>query len=333
MSLRAVVTTVQPPTTAMRELADRVARAGGRLMVAGDAQGPDAYALSATDFLSLAAQKALPFRLAAALPTRNYARKNLAYLSAIAAGATCIYETDDDNAPLPEWSIRTRETDAEPVTPRPWVNVYRIFSDALVWPRGFPLARIRDPTTWAHSGGVTERVGAPIQQGLHDGNPDADAIWRLTLLDETVRFARRPSVVLPPHCWAPVNSQSTWWWPDAFPLLYIPVHCPPRMPDIWRGYVAQRCLWAMHARLVFHAPEVRQVRNAHDLMRNFADEVGGYLSVERLAAALDELTLDSAAVGDNMVRCYERLIALDLVGTAERKLLKMWLADVDDLCD
>jgi len=335
-TLRAIVTTIHPPTPAMRELANRIAAAGGRLIVAGDARGPSAYDLPSTELLSLPSQLSSSFSLARLLPLHNYARKNIAYLTAMAQGASPIYETDDDNAPLPEWTERSIDVEAESVSSRPWVNVYRLFSDALVWPRGFPLGRIRDPSTWAHaSTGVLERGRAPIQEGLHDGDPDADAIWRLALYADDLRFARRPSVRVPAHCWAPFNSQSTWWWPEAYPLLYIPVHCPARMPDIWRGYVASRCLWAAGREVVFHGPEVHQRRNPHDLMRDFEDEVDGYLGVERLTAALDSLDLPSGAdaIADNMYRCYERLIELELVGERERALLQSWLADVAEVWD
>ena len=72
----------------------------------------------------------------------------------------------------------------------------------------------------------------------------------------------------------------------------MPVHTPPRMPDIWRGYVAMRCLWAMDKGFVFHAPEVFQERNEHDLMKDFRDEMDGYPVYERLCGEIEALDLD-----------------------------------------
>ena len=170
---------------------------------------------------------------------------------------------------------------------------------------------------------------SPIQQGLVNGSPDVDAIWRLTL-DRPFRFEDRPSVYLQPGNWCPFNTQSTWWWPVAYPLLYVPSHCSFRMCDIWKSFVAQRCLWALGFGVTFHAPEVFQERNAHDLMRDFGDEVPGYLQNTRIAEVLNEIHLTAGAdsVGDNLHRCYEALIRQGTFPQEEAKLVEAWLGDV-----
>jgi hypothetical protein len=66
--LVAVVTTIQPPTPAVRELHRRLAESGGRLVVAGDQKGPAEFDLPNCDFLSLADQQASGFALAEHLP-------------------------------------------------------------------------------------------------------------------------------------------------------------------------------------------------------------------------------------------------------------------------
>ena len=79
----------------------------------------------------------MPFELAQLLPVGHYARKNLAYLAAIQQGATCIYETDDDNAPNENWVVRSEEVEQCRVVSSAenlWVNVYRYFSAENVWP-------------------------------------------------------------------------------------------------------------------------------------------------------------------------------------------------------
>jgi hypothetical protein len=47
--------------------------------------------------------------------------------------------------------------------------------------------------------------------------------------------------------------------------------------DIWRSYWAQRLLWEMGASVLFVSGTVDQVRNAHDYVKDFRDEmqVGG----------------------------------------------------------
>src|SRR5436190_21316457 len=133
IDLTCVVTTISPPTASMRDLASRLPP-GTPLLIVGDRKGPGTYDVEGAQLLTLDHQKALPFRLAKLLPTDHYSRKNLGYLVAIARGSLCVYETDDDNAPLPEWKPRTLLATAELIDPEPWCNVYRLFSRENIWP-------------------------------------------------------------------------------------------------------------------------------------------------------------------------------------------------------
>jgi hypothetical protein len=328
-----IITTIQSPTAATRLLADRMRLEGGQLLVVGDRKGPHDYPLEGTVFFSLREQQAMEFGLTRLLPTDHYGRKNLGYLQAIKQGATCIYETDDDNAPLPGWQRRSAEVQAIESNSKEWVNAYRHFSSHNIWPRGFPLDELQQKTAVnLVSGNVLEGKTAPIQQGLANGSPDVDAIWRL-VLDESIEFEEKPSIWLPPGSWCPFNSQSTWWWPEAYPLLYLPSFCSFRMTDIWRSFVAQRCLWAMGYGLVFHAAEVVQERNEHNLMRDFSDEVVGYLRNKELVALLTALELKPGveSIAGNLLQCYEILVQHEFFPTKELDLVKAWLADLEVL--
>ena len=323
----------------MRDLAHRLVTLDSTtpLIVIGDRGGPASYELDGAAFYSLEDQLKLPLRIVEHLPTCHYARKNLGYILAIKRRAACVYETDDDNAPMQTWKPRTLEVRARLIQPPSsrqadlWVNVYRFFSDENVWPRGLPLRAIANeaiPLTTAEAADV---VSAPIQQGLANNCPDVDAIWRLTM-DRPLSFRPDRSVALTSGQWCPFNSQTTWWWPAAYPLMYLPSYCSFRMTDIWRSFIAQRCLWELGAGVVFHAPEVRQERNFHDLMRDFADEVPGYLGNEALCDRLASLELESGpdAVAVNLVRCYDELVGTDFFPSAELALVRDWVADVAD---
>lgn len=329
--LWAVITTIAPPTDSVRRLARVLAELGAPLVVVGDRKGTDGYDLEGATFLSLERQLSSRSELARKLPTGHYARKNIGYLEAIGSGAACIYETDDDNAPTPSWIPRKPVVEAQAVAPRPWFNVYRAFTDENIWPRGFPLAFLSDPGACIHDrSAASETFEAPVQQGLVDGSPDVDAIWRL-VLNRPFTFRGGPPVRLPPGTWCPFNSQSTWWWPAAYPLLYLPALCSFRMTDIWRSFVAQRCIWEIGAGIVFHPPEVFQDRNRHDLVRNFRDEVPGYLGNEGIAKRLSGLSLKvgRGAVLDNLVRCYESLRDGGFVPDGELALVRAWAADLE----
>ena len=330
-----VLTTIQPPTDCVRGLTDTLAPLGATTIVIGDRKGPAAFDLAGTEFHAFADQPALPLQLAKIVPAAHYARKNIGYLLAIRQRAECIYETDDDNAPLPHFRPRTEQAIAVKVEGQPWFNVYRLFTDELIWPRGFPLDKITDPATYRHDAtaaatAAATAMRAPIQQGLANGAPDVDAVWRL-VLDHPVDFAAdRPSIWLPPGTYCPFNSQTTWWWPVAYPLLYLPSFCSFRMTDIWRSFVAQRCLWALDCGLVFHAAEAYQLRNPHNLLRDFKDEVPGYLENDRICTILNgcKLAPGEASVGANLRVCYEALIESNIIPADEMPLVDAWLADL-----
>lgn len=326
MAAFCVITTINPPTEAVRALARHFP---GRMIVIGDTKTPPTWRLAGASFFAVDEQDALRFASVTRTPIAHYARKNLGYLLAMKRGASVVYDTDDDNTPNAAWRVRSETCFAATVTRRGWCNVYSLVGEGHIWPRGFPLGRLGDETPAVGRLRTVANV-APIQQGLAAGSPDVDAIWRLTM-PRHVRFAKEASIVLGAGVWCPFNSQTTWWWPDVYPLLYLPVHATFRMTDIWRSFVAQRCLWEMGRRVAFHSPaEVVQHRNPHDLMRDFADEIPGYLHNEAIAHALARarLTRGRSAVLSNLRACYVALIGVGFLPAAELASVDAWIADV-----
>lgn len=338
--LYSIITTIQEPTDCVVRLVDRLNKVQGTLVVAGDSKGPFSFEAPVgtpwpVEFLSLEAQESAGFALAQTLPTKHYARKNIAYLHAIRAGAGCIYETDDDNAPNDAWGVREEFIEDVRVVAgaeQRWVNVYRYFSMENIWPRGLPLDEIRQSPPAACESGKAHH--APVQQGLVDGSPDVDAIWRL-VMDREFAFDPSGSIYLEPGNWCPFNTQSTWWWPVAYPLLYIPSYCSFRMCDIWKSFVAQRCLWAMDMGVAFHAAEVVQERNPHDLMHDFRDEVPGYQLNRKICSILSSLELDSSPknVGSNLWKCYQSLVDHKILPENELVLVGSWLKDLSGISE
>jgi hypothetical protein len=316
----------------MTTLAERAREHHLAWIVVGDRKGPTEFELPPAEFVSIDEQAELPFELARLLPEKHYARKNIGYLLAMARDVECIYETDDDNAPLPGWQPRPLGVEARRVlrkSDEPWINIYEAYSSDHIWPRGLPIDRVRQRLRdHFHLSKTTVRQSAPIQQGLANGSPDVDAVWRL-VLDHEVTFDDGPNLLLPSGVWCPFNSQNTWWWRPVFPLLYLPSHCSFRMTDIWRSFIAQRCLWELGFEVEFHAADVQQERNEHNLLRDFDDETVGYLrndDIRRLLEAaplrrgVDQLLL-------NIERCYEVLARESVVGPEEPALVRAWLDD------
>lgn len=333
--LIAAITTIQQPTRSVTALVEKLVQTGGSLIVAGDKKGPANFSPPAgtlhwpVEFLSLLDQQTASYGLGSLLPVGHYARKNIAYLAAVSKGARCIYETDDDNAPNEHWVPRDErlvEGKAVPRGEHRWVNVYDYFSTEKIWPRGLPLDEIRNPAPEALP--LVGGKRAPIQQGLVNGSPDVDAIWRL-VMERDFSFDQNPSVYLESGNWCPFNTQSTWWWPVAFPLLYIPSYCSFRMCDIWKSFVAQRCLWELDLGVAFHAAEVDQDRNFHDLTRDFRDEIPGYCRNAEICQILagTELARGEGNILGNLSRCYSALIAASVFPEEEMELVNSWIKD------
>jgi hypothetical protein len=300
-----------------------------RFIVIGDTKSPERFDLEGCDYWSVGRQKDLPFALAEILPYRHYARKNLGYLLAMQQGSERIVETDDDNLPHDSfWQEREPEVDCRYFEDQGWVNVYHYFTPQKVWPRGYPLDELQRPQ--ADLSALPERrVHCPIQQGLADENPDVDAVYRLTY-PLPLTFSPGPPLGLGSKSWSPFNSQNTVWFPEAFPLLYLPSFCSFRMTDIWRSFVAQRIAWENDWAVLYHEATVWQERNEHDLMRDFEDEIPGYLQNGRIRRLLEALELAPGVenIPDNLRRCYGVLIREDLIDVKERALLDAWLHDV-----
>jgi hypothetical protein len=327
-----ILTSINPPNTVMTSLRDGAREAGVRYIVIGDTKSPADFKLEGCEYLDVKDQVASGLKFASICPTRHYARKNIGYLIAIREGAPLIIETDDDNFPRPAFfGSREKRITVANVAAHGWVNLYRYFSDAPIWPRGLPLDQVHAPLA-AYETLDVRTVDCPIQQGLADANPDVDAIYRLLFpLPQNFRADRR--VALSPGAWCPFNSQNTTWWPEAYPLLYLPAYCSFRMTDIWRSFVAQRIAAANGWHILFHEATVRQERNEHNLMRDFADEVPGYLNNSRIREALEsmQITAGSAHIPDALRKCYQALVDLKFVGQEEPALLEAWLQDLADI--
>jgi hypothetical protein len=313
----------------MRAIVAGLDSAVGKIIIVGDTKSPSDFDLPGARFLGIQEQLECGLDFPRLCPTRHYARKNVGYLLAIRDGADLIQETDDDNLPLAGFFDPIERLVQAPISrQRGWLNVYRYFSDLAIWPRGLPLDAIHGLLADFESLPV-ETVDCPIQQGLADGNPDVDAVFRLVFPSE-VTFKPNRRVALGRDVWCPFNSQNTAWFPEAFPLLYLPAYCSFRMTDIWRSFVAQRIAWENDWTILFHHATVRQDRNPHNLMHDFADEIPGYINNARIASALTALSLmpGQGALADNLLSCYGALVELGVVGEAELPLLRCWLADI-----
>ncbi len=253
-----VITSINYPSNAVIKLSKQN---NWTVVVVGDKKTPKDWKLENAIFLDIETQNSLNFRINKLIPFNHYSRKNIGYLFAILHGAQIIYETDDDNILREGNSLSTSFSLNEHVkdflvfdTKAQTVNPYAHFGQASIWPRGYPLELIgaKEEYTFVN----LSEINIPVQQGLANGDPDVDAIFRLTRKNHQQKMNitfndYAPPVAIPHGTLVPWNTQNTLFHYNAFWGLLVPVTTTFRVCDIWRSYWVQRILWYIGAHLSF----------------------------------------------------------------------------------
>jgi STELLO glycosyltransferases len=323
-----VITTIQAPTLAMYKYRDMLLDKGWSIIVIGDKKGPPNYDLPGVNYLNIERQQELFGDIASLIPLNHYSRKNLGYLYAMRLGAEAIAETDDDNIPYddkyPNFLPSLVKTPAVDI--KGAVNVYSYFTNKKIWPRGLPLDKVN---SFVDEKLTTEKeVTCYVQQGLADLDPDVDAIYRLTVGDENIQFEPDKKLSLSPGCYSPFNTQNTLFYKEAFPLLLLPIGVSSRVTDIWKSYIAQRLLWCIDSSVLFLSPSVYQLRNQHNLMKDFSDEIPLYTQVHNLIDLLEKFTSDSSDACELMIEMYAYLNQNKFLSEIEVRLCNLWIEEV-----
>ncbi len=304
---------------------------GYELILIGDTKTPvyphDIY--QDVSFFSIQTQESLNLRSVRVFPKGHYARKNLGYLMAARKGYEWIGESDDDNLCFETfWSSPSFPlTSVEPMTGR-FLNTFAVMKIESLWPRGLPITSVRDSSHHKVTGEIAEGLIVCIQ-GLTDVEPDVDAIAR-SLYDTNVKFPHK-SFTITPGFYAPINSQMTLWNSShVLPLLYLPFTVSWRVADIWRGFIAQRYFSLMQWNTVYRGSVGRQIRNPHDLLVDFFEEIEVHTKTDQLISILE--TINNVDISDFLIETYTQLIENKLVSFSELEFLHAWLEDCLSCC-
>jgi hypothetical protein len=325
-----VFTTVNPPSEALRawaKLEGSQTEGSNYLIGVADKKTPIDWHLENCHMISAWQQteKGAGGEFAKTLPWNSYSRKMLGYRLAIETGAEVIIDTDDDNTPLPSWSFPDFESEQFVTSvKKEWFNAYRYFTNEEMWPRGFPLDKIRD--SYSQDGRVGKRkTNVGVWQCLVNGDPDVDAIYRLTQ-HGPVTFQGNPPIVLERGVWCPFNSQNTVWRKEVFPLMYLPHTVSMRCTDIIRSLVALPIMNEKGGyQLGFTPANAFQIRNPHDYLVDFKDEIPIYLHAQRIISAVTNALHWKRSIEGNMCAAYLALLDEGIVQKDEMTSLAFWL--------
>mgnify|MGYP000657156352 CR=1 FL=1 len=133
--------------------------------------------------------------------------------------------------------------------------------------RGYPIEYVPTRHKVEYKGKIKRKV--LVQADLWDGDPDIDAICRLSK-KPIVKFKHFEPFTT--YQLTPFNSQNTFLHRSV--LKYYSVFpYTGRMDDIWGAYVMQ---YHFPNSVLFNKATVYQARNPQDLVKNLENEVIGY---------------------------------------------------------
>jgi hypothetical protein len=332
-----VVTTINEPTEQIKKLASIE---GYQLLVIGDTKTNSNWSHANVIFLNIDKQRQLGYKTYRTTPFKSYTRKNIGYLFAIHNGAKYIYDTDDDNAPILdlntyfEYEQQRHGIRVSCDVNSTVVNPYAHFGQPLMWPRGYPLSDVNNIYDNSYECGLKKT--SIVQQGLVNGDPDVDAIFRLTKTVQNKRIEIQfdntaPSIQIPMTKFAPYNSQNTFFHYKAFWSLYLPSTVSFRLTDIWRSYWAQRLMWLTGDTITFHGPNANQIRNFHLYIEDYEEESNMYLQTESLIKLLLNWQCDSKSFFKCMLSLTSEMIKNEFFEKAELKGVENWIKDLKSI--
>jgi hypothetical protein len=324
-----VITTINPPREEIHKFSNIP---GWKLVCVGDLKTPKNWDVKNVDYVSPKMQEKLFPKFSKIFPWNMYARKDFGYLYAIKNGAKVVCDTDDDVFPYENFPLEIKENKkAHILNGKKFINIYKYFLKKthkdLIWARGFPLEFIRDQEGIKGKDG---NVYAPIQNSVIDQNSDFDAIYRF-VFDKWVDLKKSGEFALEKGCYAPVNSQNTFTFKEAFPLLYLPVTAGFRMEDISRGYIAQRILWEIGAKMLFTYPTAyTSNRNAHNYLNDFKLEIPVFTKTKLLVDILDSLSLDKD-ITKSLIKVYKELVKREFFPKEELIFVTAWVQEMENI--
>jgi hypothetical protein len=200
-------------------------------------------------------------------------RRNIGFAYAYANGATVVATVDDDNIPYDNWGQDVKigqEVNYKAYSSKrsDYFDPLAITEDNYVWHRGYPIQHLQTRHDVEFLG--YKKKVCLVQANLWDGDPDIDAMARLT---------HKPCVdykdIKEPYGStqkAPFNSQNTFLAGQVMPY-YAVLPFVGRMDDIWGSYILQH---HFPDSVIYDVATVYQDRNLQDLVTNLENEVIGY---------------------------------------------------------
>jgi hypothetical protein len=236
---------------------------------------------------------------------KSIQRRNIGFVEAYRRGADIVATVDDDNIPYDDWGTNVIVGETVEIdfynTDLGVFDPLSVTEHNQVWHRGFPIDLVPYRSRVSYGGKLKRRV--LVQADLWDGDPDIDAMARLSIRP-IVKFDK----IQGPYgslSISPFNSQNTFLAREVIPYYSVFPHVG-RMDDIWGGYVLQHYF---PNSVVYNKASVFQDRNVQDLVTNLEKEIIGYRYTTDLIRSLSEwesiVPKETVAYWNAYRRCFE----------------------------
>ena len=274
-----VTTTINSPTEATIKFCEIVQRKENfEFIIVGDTKTPHAEYITLTErykrvyYLTPAMQDDFYPELSETIGWKTIQRRNIGFAYAYDRGCDVMATIDDDNIPYDNWGDKILVGEDVVCDVYESENGYfdplAITKDNYVWHRGYPIQHLQTRHRVTYLGKETRKC--LVQANLWDGDPDIDAMARLTHKPLVKYDIKEPYTSFQP---CPFNSQNTFIAREAIPF-YTVLPFVGRMDDIWGAYILQK--FFPEGAIIFDEATVYQDRNVQDLVTNLENEVLGY---------------------------------------------------------
>ena len=283
-----IITTINKPTETVRA---HINNNKYDVIIVGDKKTPDDYKNEDCIYLDCEAQDKLFPKLSSLIPYNHYGRKNLGYIFAIRRKYKVIYETDDDNIPYTDFdSVLYSNKNLNIIEEKnsEWINIFKHFTNnGWIWPRGYPLSLVKKCKN-PNFNFSKDNYKVAIINGLVENDPDVDALYRL-LSNSDIKWETNKKIVISNKNICVFNTQNTFWIDKKmFVGMLLPCSVTFRYCDILKGIIANILLKNTNKNMMYTSPNVKQLRNEHNLINDFQSEYSMYIANEKILTYIDE---------------------------------------------
>ena len=267
-----VTTTINPPTIALKKF---MQLPDWDVVVVGDKKTPhQKYKKLNCVYLSPKDQEKISKKLSDLIGWNCIQRRNFGFIYALKNSYELIATVDDDNIPKKNWGQKILVGNDIEIdffqTNQKVFDPLSVTNNKDLWHRGFPIELLYAKNKKK----IKKRkiVECLVQADLWDGDPDIDAVCRISNLKPVRKFTK-----INPYSsnkFMPFNSQNTFLSPFAVKDYMMFPHVG-RMDDIWGGYYLQKKIKKPF--IVFSNSSVVQKRNDHNFAIDLKNEIVGYL--------------------------------------------------------